>query len=71
MFAKVSSQKLRELERELAIIGDEEPDSAFNTYPLFARSLAVLMRTELSDRRRQDPDPCREPIPGFPPKDES
>ncbi len=56
MFNKVTSQKLRELARELAIIGEEEPDTIFDQYPHFAKSLAVLMRTELAERGRKDVD---------------
>ena len=54
MFTKVSSQKLRELARELAIIGEEEPTTCFDQYPYFAKCLAVLMRTELAERIRKD-----------------
>ena len=57
MFAKVKSQQLRELARELAIIGDEEPDTALSLYPQFAKALAVLMRTELAERGRKDDSP--------------
>lgn len=57
MFSKVSSQKLRELARELAVIGEEEPTTIFNQYPHFAKCLAVLMRTELAERNRKDESP--------------
>ena len=57
MFNKVSSQRLREMARELAIIGEEEPDTIFDQYPHFAKGLAVLMRTELAERSRKDDSP--------------
>lgn len=57
MFNRVASQKLRELERELAIIGEEEPDTSLSLYPQFAKALAVLMRTELAERGRKDDSP--------------
>lgn len=40
--------------RELAIIGEEEPETALSLYPQFAKALAVLMRTELAERARKD-----------------
>ena len=53
MFAKVSSQKLRELARELADIGDK--DSDLQEKPRrFASCLSVLMRCELAERSRKD-----------------
>ncbi len=57
MFAKVKSQQLRDLARELAIIGEEEPDTIFDQYPHFAKSLSVLMRAELAERSCKD-DPA-------------
>lgn len=67
MFKKTASQKLRNLAEELAQIGEEEPDSVFNTYTHFAKCLSVLMRVELTRRSNADEceDPCRAPIPGF------
>lgn len=53
MFDKVPSEKLRHLSDELARIGEEEPDKVFSTYPQFARSLSVLMRCELVERRNR------------------
>lgn len=57
MFNKVTSQRLREMARELAIIGEEEPETIFDQYPQFAKALAVLMRTELAERSRKDDSP--------------
>ena len=57
MFDKVKSQQLRELARELAIIGEEEPSSFIDQYPHFAKCLSVLMRTELAERSRKDDSP--------------
>lgn len=54
MFDKVASQKLRNIAEDLAKIGEEEPDSAFSTYPHFAKCLAVLMRVELARRSNAD-----------------
>lgn len=54
MFNQVTSQKLRELARELATIGEEEPTTCFDQYPYFAKCLAVLMRTELAERNNRD-----------------
>jgi len=54
MFNQISSQKLRELARELAIVGEEETTTCFDQYPYFAKCLAVLMRTELAERSHRD-----------------
>jgi hypothetical protein len=54
VFNKVKSQQLRNMAEELAIIGEEEPDSAFSTYTHFAKCLSVLMRIELARRSNAD-----------------
>lgn len=55
MFAKVSSQKLRQMAEELGRIGDQYSFGAKEEKALqFARSLSVLMRCELADRSKRD-----------------
>ena len=50
MFAKVSSQKLRQLAEELERIGKQEPPPGEEGAHAFARGLAAYMRCELTDR---------------------
>jgi hypothetical protein len=67
MFDRVSSQKLRDMAFELGLIGDNESD--LDEKPRrFASCLSVLMRCELAQRSKREPEPDWEaPIPGFDP----
>jgi hypothetical protein len=53
VFDKVASDRLAQMSDELAYIGEEVPDTLISKYPQFARSLSVLMRAELAERRRR------------------
>lgn len=50
------------LQRRMAWLGSELERLAGEAYRL---------ADEAGDNTESNPDPCREPIPGFPPKDES
>lgn len=57
MFAKLSSQRLRQMSEELGRIGEQEPEPGAEKAILFAKSLSVLMRCELAERNRNDVEP--------------
>lgn len=53
MFDSVASNRLRQMVDELEVIADELPDTCFSKYPMFAAHLALLMKTELVERRNR------------------
>lgn len=56
MFNKIATERLVEIARELALIGEEEPPSIFDQYPHFAKCLSVLMRVEIARRADDESD---------------
>ncbi len=57
MFQRIASQRLRQLSEELATLGDQEPGPGEEKAVRFARSLSVLMRCELAERKSHDVEP--------------